>query len=190
MTHAVEHSADLPLSAFMDRDLKPGVRFLLAHLPDLCRRGLPVIEIDAVLKGLYLVVFEHALDLRTVGLGKFVFRMRDQMRKISVIGQKEQPFSIVVEPPDGIHADLDAFQQVLDRGPSFGIGHGRNKTRGLVQHDVRQRLAGVDELAVNLDMVLVRVCLGAELGHDLSVQAHSALGNELLSCSARCHSRG
>jgi hypothetical protein len=32
MADAVEHSAHLALSAFMDRDLKPGIRFFLPDL--------------------------------------------------------------------------------------------------------------------------------------------------------------
>jgi hypothetical protein len=116
--------------------------------------------------------------------------MCDQVREIPVIRQDQHAFRIVVQTADGIHADLDAFQQILDRRPAFRIGHGRDKARGLVQHDIDLRLLRIDELAVHLDMVLVRVGLGAELGHHLAVHAHPAFGDERFRGAARRHSRG
>jgi hypothetical protein len=188
--HAVEHAPYLAFPSFVDRDLEPGVGLFFSDLFDPCRSGLAVIEVNTLLEVVYLAVFEHTLDLGQVGLGKLVLWMRDQMGEVSVIRQEEKSLGVVVQPAHGIYADLDPLQQVLHRGPPFGVGHGRDKTRGFVQHDVGLRLLGVDELAVNLDMVFGGVGLGAELGHHLAVNAYPALGDKLFRSSSGGNARG
>ena len=190
VTHVIEHAPHLALPAFVDRDIYPGVRFFLADLPDLCRSGLAVLQENACFERRDRAVFEHALDLHQIGLGKFMFRVRDQMSKIPVIRQEQQTLGIVVQPAHRIHPYLDPFQQVLHRGPSLGVGHGRDKARWFVQHDVGLRLFGVDELSIDLDMVLGWVGLGPELGHYRPVHPHPALGNKLFRGAARGDPRG
>jgi hypothetical protein len=185
VSHVVEHAAHLPLPSFVDRDLEPGIGLFLPDLFYLCRRGLPVLQKDACFERRDRAVLEHTLDLCKVGLGEFMLGMRDQVGKIPVIRQQQKPLGIVVQPSDRIDPDLDPFEQVLHRGPPLRIGHGRHVTCRFVQHDVGRRLFGVDELAVNLDMVLGRVGLGPELGHHLAVHPHPALGYKLFRSAAR-----
>ena len=190
MTHVVEHAPHLALPAFVDRDIDPGVRFFLADLPDLGRRGLAVLQKDTCFQRRDRAVFKHALDLHQIGLGKFMFGVRDQMGKIPVIRQEQQTLGIVIQPAHRVYADLDAFQQIMHRGPSLRIGHGRHKARWLVQHNIGRRLFGVDELSIDLDMVLGWVGLGPELGHYRPVHPHPALGNKLFRSAARGDPRG
>jgi hypothetical protein len=190
VAHAVEHAPYLALSAFVDRDLEPWVGLFLSDLLDLCRSCLAVIEINSLLKVVYLAGFENTLYLRQIGLGKFMFWVGDQVREIAVVRQDQHALGIIVKPAHGIDADLDAFQKVLDRWSSLGVGHRRDISRGLVQHNVDLWLLRIDELAVDLDMVFVRVSLGAGLGHHLAVHAHPSFGDELFRCAARRHSRG
>ena len=135
MSHVVEHAPHLPLPAFVDSDIHPGVRFFLPDLPDLCRRGLAVLQEDACFERPDRAVFKHALELHQIGLGKFMFGMGDQMGEIPVVRQEQQALGIVVQPADRVYADLDAFEQIMHRRPSLGVGHGRHKARGLVQQD-------------------------------------------------------
>jgi len=190
MSHVVEHAPHLALPAFVDRDIDPGVRFFLPDLSDLGRRGLAVLQKDSCFQRRDRTVFEHTLDLHQIGLGKFMLGVRDQMGKIPIIRQEQQALGIVVQPADRVYADLDAFEQIVHRGPSLRIGHGRHKTRWFVQHNIRRRLFGVYEFAVDLDMVFVWVGLGAQFGHDRPVHPHSALGNKLFRSAARCDPRG
>jgi hypothetical protein len=189
VAHAVEHAPYLAFPPFVDRDLKPGVGLFLSDLFDLSRSGLAVIEINTFLEVVYLAVFEHTLYLGQIGLGKLVLWMSDQVGEVSIIRQKEKSLGVVVQPADWIDANLDAFQQVLHRGPPFGVGHGRDKARGLVQHNIGLRLLGVDEFAVDLDMVFGWVGLGSELGHHLAVHAHPAFGDKLFRSSSGSHPR-
>jgi hypothetical protein len=188
--HMVEHAAHLALPPLMDRNLHPGVHFFLPDFFDLRGRGLAVLKEYALFKHLDRPFIKHALDLRQIGLWKFMFRVRDQVREVPVVCHEQQSLGIVVQPADGVDAGLDAFEQVLHRGSSFGIRHGRDIARGLVQHDVGPRLFGIDELAVDLNMVIVRIGLGPELGHHLAVDAHPPFNDKLFRGAARCHSCG
>ena len=190
MSHVVEHAPHLALPAFVDRDIQPGVRFFLPDLPDLGWRGLAVLQENACFERRDRTIFEHALDLHQIGLGKLMLGVRDQVSEIPVIGQEQQSLGIVVQPADRVHAYFDALEQIVHRGPSLRVGHGRHKACWLVQHNIGRRLFGIDQLSINLDMVFIRVGLGPELGHDRTVHPHPALGNKLFRSAARCDPRG
>ena len=106
MTDAVEHAPDLAFSAFMDRDLQPGIRFFLADLLELRGRSLAVVEIDTLLEQVDLLVREHTLHLRTIGLGEFMLRVSNKVRKIPIVREEQQALGVVVQPPHGIDANL------------------------------------------------------------------------------------
>ena len=190
MSHVVEHAPHLALPAFVDRNIDPGVRFFLPDFPDLGRRGLAVLQENACFERRDRTIFEHALDLHQIGLGKLMLGVRDQVSEIPVIGQEQQSLGIVVQPAHRVHADFDAFEQIVHRGPSLRVGHGRHKARRFVQHNISRRLLGIDEFAVDLDMVFGWVGLGPEFGHDRSVHPHPALGDKLFRSAARCDPRG
>jgi hypothetical protein len=116
--------------------------------------------------------------------------MGDLEGEIPVIRHDQHAFGVVIQPAHGIDADLDPFQQVLHRGPTFGVGHGRDKTHGFIQHNIRFRLMRIDKLAVDFDVVLGRVGLGSEFRHHLAVHAHPAFGDQLFCGPARSYSRG
>lgn len=185
VAHAVEHAPHLALSAFVDRDLEPGVGLFFSDLLQFCRSGLAIIEINSLLKAVYLAVLEHTLNLRQIGLGKFMFGVGDQVREIPVICQDQHTLGVVVKPADGIDANLDAFQQVLNGRPSLRVGHGSNIARRLVQHYVDLWLLRIDELAVDLDVLLAGVGLGPQLRHDLAADRDPSFEDELLRRPAR-----
>jgi hypothetical protein len=114
-----------------------------------------------------------------------MFRMRDQVSKVAIIRQKQQTLGIVIEPSNRIDPNLDAFQKILHCGPTFGVGHGGHEARGLIQHDIGERLLWVDELAVHLDVVFGCVCLAAKFGHYGAVHAHPAFRDKLFCSAAR-----
>jgi len=173
----IEHAAHLALPAFSDGELDPGIRFFLADLPEFRGRGLPVVEKEARLDHFYLLFVKHALDLGQIGFGQFMLGMGDLEGEIPVIRHDQHAFGVVIQPAHGIDADLDPLQQILHRGPAFGVGHCRDKAHGFIQHNIRFRLMRIDEFAVDLDVVLGCVGLGAEFGHHLAVHAHPAFGD-------------
>jgi hypothetical protein len=116
--------------------------------------------------------------------------MGDQVGEIPVIRHDQHAFSVVVQPAHGIDANLDPFQQILDRGPPFGIGHGRDKAHRFVQHDIGFRLMRIDELAVYLDVVFGCIGLGAKFSHDLTVYAHATFGDKLFRSPSGSYPRG
>src|SRR5512143_1362236 len=76
--HVVEHAAHLTLSPLMDRDLHPRVHFFLPDFFHLRRRGLAVLKEHPLFKHLDRAFIKRTLDLRQIGLWKFMFRVRDQ----------------------------------------------------------------------------------------------------------------
>jgi len=190
MADPVHHTPDLSLPALVYGDLYPGVRFFLADLPDPCRGGLPVIKIDPLRQFFQRRIVQLALDLHQIGLRQFMTGVRDKMRKIPVVREQQHPLGVIIQPADGIDTGPDAFQEVLHQGPFLRVGHRRNIARGLVQHDVGLGLSGVDELAVDLDMVFPGVRLGAEFGHYFAVHAHPALKNDILGSAPRSNTGG
>ena len=86
----VEHASHLALPSLMDRDLDPGVHFLLADLPHPGRCGPAVLQEHAFFEHVDLAVGQHSLDLGKIGLGELMLGMGDQMRKVPVIGQEQQ----------------------------------------------------------------------------------------------------
>jgi hypothetical protein len=179
MAGEVDHAPYLAFSAFMDRDLDPGVGLFLAKLSDPGRRRLAVFEENSLFKVFDVPVLQESLHLHQVGLRKFVPGMGHQVRKIAIVSQQKQAFSVVIKPAHGIDTHLDAFQKMRDDRTALGVRHGRHKSGRLVQHDVGLGLLRVDQFTVDLDMIIVRVGLGSQFGHNLSVHTHAAFEDDV-----------
>jgi len=186
MAGVVDHATHLAFSAFMDRDLDPGIRLLLAELSYPGGRRLAVLEKNALFEHLDVPVLQEALDLHQVGLGQFMLRMGDEVSKVPVVRHQEQALGVIVEPAHGIDTDPDALQEISDDRASLGVRHGRNETGRFIQHDIGLGLFRIDQFAVDLDVVPVRVGLGAKLRYDLAVHPHTPLEDDLLGGAARC----
>jgi hypothetical protein len=186
----IEHAAHLALPALGDGDLDPGICLFLADFPEFRRRGLPIVEKETRLDICYLIFVKNALELRQIGFRQFMLGMGDQVGEIPVIRHDQHAFGVVVQPAHRIDANLDPFQQILDRGPPFGVGHGCDKTHWLVKHNIGFRLVRIDEFAVYLDVVFGCIGLGAKFSHHLTVDAHAAFGDKLFRSSSGSYPRG
>jgi hypothetical protein len=186
----IEHATHLAFPALMDRDLDPGIHLLFADLSHPGRCGLAILQEHALFKHADLAVGEHSLYLGKVRLGELVLGVGDQMRKVTVVGQEQKTFRIVIQPPHRVDPHLDALQQIVHHGPALRIGHGRDESGRFVQHDVGRRLLGIDQFAVHLDVIFRGISLGPQLGDHLTVHAHSAFGYKLFRGSAGCDPGG
>lgn len=113
----------------------------------------------------------------------FVPGMAEAIGELAVIGQKEQPFSSVVEAPDGgdEKGDLPQLGQVMDGRPLEPILSCRQNFVGLVEHPVdagRRRV--LDELAIKRDLVFARGDLGTHFLQRDAIDGHTALTNPAL----------
>src|SRR5262249_25505958 len=106
-------------------------------------------------------------------------RVRQPVGQLAVVGQEHQAGALLVEPADGVDTLGDLRQQVDDPGLARGVAIGRNVALGLVDGVIDAPL-GVDLLAVDGDLLLVRVDAGAQLADDLVVDGDAALEDQLL----------
>jgi len=185
MAGKIDHAPYLAFSALVDRDLDPGVGLFLAELSDPGGRRSSILEKNALFQVFNVPVLQKSFDLHQVRLRKLVPGMGHHMGKIAVVRQQKQAFGVIVEPAHGIDTDLDAFQEMRDDRAALGVRHGRDETGRLVQHDVGLGLLRIDQFAVDLDVIMVRIGLGSEFGHDLPVHPHPALKNDIFRRPAR-----
>jgi hypothetical protein len=89
MAGMVDHAAHLAFSAFVDRDLDPGVCLFLAKFLHPGRRGFPILQEYALFEVLDLTVLQHTLDLYVVCLRQFVAGVRDAKSEVPVVRQEQ-----------------------------------------------------------------------------------------------------
>ena len=112
--------------------------------------------------------------------------MGETLGKIAIVGEKEQPFGLGVEPADVEQAWQMWREKIEDGIARVGIGSRRNETRRFMQHDVEPALA-VDKFAIDFDVVALRG-LRAEVGANAAVDSHAPRSNQLITMSTRTES--
>lgn len=179
----LEHHADLVLAAFGELDLIPGVVGAGQHLETggLC---LLAEERDARAELADLVFAESAVCLDDVGFDDVVALAHDGVGKVAIVGEEQQPLGMIIEAADGVDALPDAAQMLNDSGAALGIVHGRHHAVGLVHGQIEKLAGGVEELAVDLDVIGGEVGLGAKLGDGFAVDADTAFEDHFLGVAA------
>lgn len=119
-------------------------------------------------------------------LGQPVPRMHDPVGDIAVIGEEQQTLGLAVEPTDREDALGDVHE--VHHGPATAlIAHRRDVAGRLVQDQVAQRLRR-QELPIDADLVVNRIGLRPQLGHDLAVDRNSPFPDQPLGRAARSDS--
>jgi hypothetical protein len=185
-----EHLAQLAVAALDEHHFVPWI-VTLADLADACwsgtdaaLAGLTVLDGDSAAQDVELVLGGLAADFDQVRFLHAGGGFCELVGQFAVVGHQEQAFSLVVEAAHGVEALGHLLKELHDGGPALGILDGGDKTLGLVEHVVAQALGSVEQLAVDADVVLCRVGLGSQLGDDLAVYLHAALGNHGLGAAA------
>jgi len=129
MPDLLKHAADLPVAAFRQRHLVPGV-VLVAHQIDFgrqsvlglrasrhagtsashgsCARSLRW-QVNAAAQLVDLFLGGRAAHFYLIGLGNVGGRLSELLHEFAVVGEQQQPFARVVEPSDGEHSCLNAL---------------------------------------------------------------------------------
>ena len=97
--------------------------------------------------------------------------MREALRKLAIICNKKQAFSLGVQTSNIEQPRKFCREQVKDSVADVRIFPGRNEPGGFMQHDGERR-ANVDKFAIHLD-VIARPRLRAEIGADRAVDRDS-----------------
>lgn len=185
MADGLDHSLDLVLPALMDSDFQPGIALRLADLHDFRRCRKPILEFNAPFKGLNFGIVEHALDLDQIGFRDMVAWMEQRLCEIPMIGQQHEPFTIEVQSPDGKYPHRHPVQEILHGWTPFGIVESGHDIFGLVEDEVNIGLSGPQVLAVDLDVISVRIHLGAKFLHHMAVDGHTTGCDQLFGLASR-----
>jgi hypothetical protein len=182
VTDPLEHLAHLVGFPLADHDAPPGVhaarrrtqqRHLAGHdalpLDDRPFGQTPLVGLVGNTPNLGLVLPRHA-----------ELRMGQPLRQITVVGQQHQALGAVVQPSHRKHSLPRAnANQVEDGLPALRVVGCGDNAHGLVEQNVAQDLIQLEALAVDLDRVVLRVGLVANLGNP-TVDRHSTLANQVL----------
>jgi len=128
------HPSYLAVAAFLDGELKPAGRNILAishgglALPDgglghdagFGWQGFAIVEENALAQALQSGVIDFTLHLCPIYLGHFMQWMGDLVLQAAVVGQQQQAFRIIVEAAGGIDSRL--MDKFLESGSAFLIG--------------------------------------------------------------------
>lgn len=185
MADGFDHPLHLMLPSFVNRDFEPGIAFRPADLVHLRRRREAIFQFDAPLKHFNLGIVEHTLDLDQIGFRNMVAWMEQGLGQIAVIGQQHEPLAVEIQPSDRKHAHRDSVQEILHGRATLRIVQGGHDVLRLVEDEIDIRLRRPQMLAVDLDVVPVRIDLGAELLHHAAVDRHAAGRDQLLSLAPR-----
>jgi hypothetical protein len=187
VTDRFEHLADLPIAPFAHGDPQCGAPLPLAEHHDFRRFGAPPVDGHAARQPLQVVGIRHPGDHDFIDPRHAVARVRQPRREISVVGEQQQPFRVVIEATDRIDVLRHSREQVHHRGPPLRIRARRHIPARLVQQNVTLALRGADATPVHANVVAVRVGLGAQLTDGRPVDGDPPLEHQLLGGATRRH---
>jgi hypothetical protein len=185
----LDHPVDLAVLAFVDRDAEPRVLALAGEDFDVSgERDRAVVELDAVAELLDVIRRELAVHLHVIGLRHVARRREEAGGELAVVREKKDALRVEVEAADRLHGNGE-IREVVHHGDAAPIvGDRRDAALGLVEEDVELVVCD-DCLAVDLDLILIGVDLGAEHGHDLAVDLHPTGGDQFLCLATGRHAR-
>jgi len=180
-----EHPPHLTVPTLVQDHLQPGVFFLQPQLVNGAGRRRAVPELHTAAQAFNLIVVEDALDLDVIALHHAGARMHERMGHRAVVRDQQQPLGVIIEPADGIEPAPVLADEIHHRRAPLRVADGGDDAVGLVEHEVDRRRLKVEELAVHLDMVALRIGLGAQLGDDPAVDGDAAVRDQRLRLPAR-----
>lgn len=129
-----------------------------------------------------------SIECDLIFLVDLVTGMGQSLGQVPVVCEKEQAFSLGIEPADVKKMRKVFRKQIENCVARVHITTGRDEPRRFMQHD-RVRCLGMQEAAIDLDVIAL-ARLRAEIGADLAVNGDAAVGDELVAMSARTNPGG
>jgi hypothetical protein len=131
------------------------------------------------------VVVQTASDFNPINLRHARGDLEDPIGQRTIRSQQNQPGGRIVEPSHGKNAAGKPPQQVPYGAAPFGVGHGRNHVRGLVQHVIFDPGRLLRNPAGSLDAIRFGIGLRAKFRHHDSVDAHLSAQNQFFGVPSR-----
>ncbi len=192
VANGLKHPADLPVLAFNQRDFIPRIVGFTqqAHFsrrrPYRTRPGFPwlITDADSMAQLLNIFFLRLARDLHQISLRDVRIGAREKICELAVVGEDQQAFAVEVEAADGIDAFAHMLHQVHDRWAAFRIGDRCYITTRLVERKINVALRPVQQLAIYLDVVSLRIGFAAQLGYNLAVHGYAPASDQLFRFAA------
>jgi hypothetical protein len=112
--------------------------------------------------------------------------MRQVQAELTIIGEENQSFAIIIKPPDRVKVAPFPGEQLIDGRTVELVLPGANQAPGLVEGEIQFSL-GADGLPIDSDAVMNRVNAGAEFLNGPSIDGDPPGKDKLLACAAGGH---
>ncbi len=146
----LEHDANLLVAPFHQPHFVPRVIAAPGHTQT--RRGCPLAaQGNASPEVLFFVLTQRPVDFHQICLLHSMALCRcDQVGELTVVGEKNQPLTVIIQTPYRIHSLLYTVQQVEDRCAPFRVMRRAHHAIGFVQGDVDMPVRHADQFAIEL----------------------------------------
>ena len=169
---------------YLDADLL----FVLLDIGNFVGEDFAVFKCDSLGDAIHIGTRQGLVERHLVDFLFQVRGVRELLRKVAVVGEKQQPEAVLVQTAYGVDAlRAGTFDQIHDGLAGMGVVERRDITLGLVEHEVDLLLA-LHAAVVEFHLVGGKH-LGAQLGDDLAVDRDQARGDEIVGLAARAEAR-
>ena len=105
-------------------------------------------------------------------------------RPLRIIGQQEQPFARLVEPPDRRHPGQRGIQKRVNGLPAFFVGRSGYGSTRLVEHEINPG-GGGQRLTVHFHSIALQADSRLRIATDCAIETHPPRPDEIRSLGAR-----
>lgn len=152
MTERFEHPPDLPVPAFVNRQIHDTVVAADGDDANLCCRRAEIVDAHAPLKRPYLFGGKPPGDRGPVGLFHAEARVKQPVSEFAVVREQQDAGGIVVEPPHGHRMDA-VGKQIRYRAPALRIPHRGDHAYRFVHDQVGRPARRPDDSPFDFNMV-------------------------------------
>ena len=197
MSDGFAHPSNLAVPPFANRDQHHAIHALIGGHPfarrrtaamertaaeqlHLRRHGPPSIKWNPAPQLFDRAVVRRSRHIRLVGPFHLMARVSQPRGQVAVVGEEQQPFTVVIQPADWIDVLTHTLEEIEDGLTPLRIRSGRDHARRFVQQDVSMALRRAETPAVDPDVVCSRIGLHPHLADRLAVDRNASLVDELL----------
>ncbi|MNN41900.1 hypothetical protein D3C81_1560470 [compost metagenome] len=138
-----------------------------------------IVQFNPLFKAYHFLFPNQAAYVCIIGFGDMLAWRQQIMSQLSIIGEQQQPFRILIEPAYREGREYLIFiRKQINHGSISGIFSSRDHSRRLMQHDVDEFPVKYS-LPIYFNSIRMGVRLGSAIFQYLSVKRDSALFDHL-----------
>ena len=185
MTNRLEHPLDQMVSSFGHHNTNPAIFFSsIDHFDRNCP-GSSVFERDPSLQSTECLILRSSPDLGKIDSRDGESRMGEDVGKIPVVRENEQPLRVEIQSADRVDPPLYPFEEVHHGRSFLGIFDRRQNVFRFVEKDDNLRLKPGKPLPVNFNEIFRGIGFEAHGFNHVTIDRYPSLENHLLRFSPR-----